>query len=125
MSDQGIVFLTHVESERIFRHFQRLRVETKGLLSPLYCVHDPIQLLAFSKRIFDAIKLPFRHHIQPPDLRVDVKSGAQLLPNRFAQMRCRDGWYNYGFSDLACMPALLSERLRGCEYVWLIEHDVD
>jgi hypothetical protein len=121
MGAQAIVFLTHVESERVFLHFERLHEETKGLLSPILCIHNPVQ--SIGKRILQRIR--GTGNIPAPYLRVDAKSGARLLPNRFAQMRRLGRWYNTGFPDLAYMPALLSERMRGYEYIWLVENDVD
>jgi hypothetical protein len=125
MSNQALVFLTHIKSERIFRHFERLREETKGLLSPLLCIHDPIQVPPIAKLARAIIQLPGKIRIPTPHLTIDVASGARLLPKRFAQMQRRGGWFNNGFSDLASMPAMLSEPLREYEYVWLLENDVD
>lgn len=119
MGGQAIVFLTHVESERIFRHFVRLREETKGLLSPILCIHDPVRSAA--KRVLARI----RGNIPTPHIRVDAKIGARLLPNRYAQMQRLGRWYNTGFTDLAYVPALLSGRLREYDFVWCMENDVD
>jgi hypothetical protein len=118
---QAIVFLTHVESVRVFLHFERLQEETKGLLSPILCIHSPVR--STGKRIVERIR--GTGNIPAPYLRVDAKSGARLLPNRFAQMQRLGRCYNTGFPDLAYMPALLSERMRGYEYIWLVENDVD
>lgn len=121
MGSHAIVFLTHIESERIFAHFERLREEIKGLLSPILCIHNPDQ--SIGKRILKGIRGP--RVIPTPYISVGVKSGALVLPNQFAQMRRLDRSYNTGFTDLAYMPALLSERMREYDYIWLVENDVD
>src|ERR1700689_2268967 len=121
MGAQAIVFLTHVETERVYLHFERLRQETKGLLSPILCIHDPVR--SIGKRILKRIH--GNGAIPAPYLRVDVKSGARLLPTRFAQMQRLRRWYNTGFTDLAYMPALLSDQMREYNYIWLMENDVD
>ncbi len=121
MSGQGIIFLTHIESKRIFDHFERLREETRGLMSAVLCIHD----LGLSggrgilKKIRGTSKIP------APHVRIDVESGARLLPNRFAQMQRLGRWYNTGFPDLAYMPALLSDQMREYDYIWFVENDVD
>ena len=75
MSDQAIVFLTHVQSERVFEHFRRLREETSGLLPTLLCIHDPSQLPHFAKRVVAKFQ-PSAKTIPTPDIKVvDVKSG--------------------------------------------------
>jgi len=124
VSDQAIVFLTHVQSERVFDHFRRLRKETTGLLSTVLCIHYPNQWQSFTNRALTKIR-PSTKTIPSPHIRVDVKSGVRLLPNRFSQMQKRGGWFNNGFSDLCYMPALVNEQLLRYEYVWLVENDVD
>jgi hypothetical protein len=121
MKTQAIVFLTHIESERIFRHFRRLQRETKNLLSAILCIHNPVPSLG--QRMMSTIW--HRGDIPSPYITVDARAGARLLPNRFAQMKLYGRWYNRGFPDLAYMPALLDQRLREYEYVWLMENDVD
>lgn len=121
MGAQAIVFLTHIKSERVFRHFERLREETKGILSAILCIHNPAR--SIRNRFFEKVR--WAEDIPTPYIRVDATRSASLLPNRFAQMQRLGRWYNTGFPDLAYMPALLSEQLRPYEYVWLIENDVD
>lgn len=41
MLSQAVLFVTHIESERIERHFERLRAELDGLLPALLCRHRP------------------------------------------------------------------------------------
>jgi hypothetical protein len=135
VGDQAIVFLTHIKSESVLRHFQRLREETKELLTVLLCVHEPglaqaklaapPQLRRISNRILAAFQLQAKYCTPTPDFTTDAESGARLLPHRFAEMQRRGLWYNTGFPDLAYMPALLSKRLREFEYIWLLENDVD
>ena len=40
---QALVFVTHIESEPVRKHFLRLKVETQGLLDVFLCVHEPAQ----------------------------------------------------------------------------------
>jgi hypothetical protein len=125
MSDQAIVFLTHFKSKRVFRHFQRLQDETRGLLETLLCIHNPVRQRHKSQRILAALPPLAKASLPAPDFEIDLESGRSLLPNRFVQMRERNAWYNLGFTDLAYMPALLSKRLSRYEYIWVLENDVD
>jgi hypothetical protein len=71
------------------------------------------------KRLISSFRIP------TPYLEVDVESGAHLLPSRYAQMHRLGRWYNRGFTDLAYLPAMMSEQLRQYDFIWLIENDVD
>jgi hypothetical protein len=124
MSDQAIVFLTHVQSDRVFNHFRRLRDETNGLLSALLCIHDTTQLQPFGQRALAKFQRSAKN-IPAPYIVIDVESGARVLPIRFAQMQRRGAWYNAGFLDLCYVPAFLSEQLLHYKYVWFVENDVD
>ena len=120
MSRHAIIFLTHILSARVFRHFTRLQKETDGLLFSTFCLH--VARPTVGKRLEKVIS---RFLMPTPRLEIDVKSGARLLPNRYAQMRRLDRWYNRGFPDLAYMPAMMSEQVRHYDYIWLVENDVD
>jgi hypothetical protein len=120
MTRHAIVFLTHIVSKRILLHFKRLQEETNGSLFSLLCIHN--SQLSMGSRVERGIS-SFR--LPTPSLDVDAQSGARLLPNRHAQMRRLGRWYNKGFPDLAYLPAMMSEKMRQYEFIWLVENDVD
>jgi hypothetical protein len=107
---QAVVFLTHRNSERIYRHFTRLKHELRHTMPVFLCLHRPRP---------DLPDPPFR-----PDIVVSVEDGAAALPVRHAEMQRANTGY-MSFNDLACMPALLSPRLAEFDHCWLIEYDVD
>ena len=80
MSSHAIIFLTHILSARVFRHFTRLQKETDGLLFSTFCLH--VARPTVGKRLEKVIS---RFLMPTPRLEIDVKSGARLLPNRYAK----------------------------------------
>jgi hypothetical protein len=124
MLDQAIVFVTHSQSERVLRHFGRLRAETRGLLATFLCVHDPSQL-EHDRRIRPGGKSETGKDMLATEFRVDETNDESLLPRRYAQMRRAKRSYNTGFTDLTYMPALSSRYLSSYDYVWVVEYDVD
>jgi hypothetical protein len=111
-SRQALLFLTHIESERLLAHFQRLRRETEGLLDCFLCVHEPQR----------------RHpaeRVLPADLRIGRDDAAHYAGKRYDEMLQAKRSFNSGYTDLAYMPALANERFRLYRYLWIIEYDVD
>jgi hypothetical protein len=109
---QALVFLTHIETERIYAHFLRLKNTTRGLLDVFLCVHEP------TPHVDSAIRLR-------ADFRISSRDEEQILPKRFAEKLERGGAITPGFPDLAYMPAILSPRLSSYGHIWLMEYDVD
>jgi hypothetical protein len=108
---QAVLFVTHIESERIYKHFLRIKAESCSLLDSFLCVHAS----ANSQRAFDC----------PADFRLSAVDEAKYLPARYAEKISQGGTIVPKFSDLAYMPALLSPRLSNYSYIWIIEYDVD
>ncbi|MEO8451272.1 MAG: hypothetical protein ABI647_15870 [Gemmatimonadota bacterium] len=107
---QAIIFLTHVASARIVRHFERLREEVHPLLPAFLCVHGAASAAPCYR---DA------------DLTVSLENGRALLPGRYDEMNRCGLKINKGFGDLAYFPAMLSPNLARYDYFWLVEYDVD
>lgn len=107
---QALVFVTHIESEPVHKHFMRLKVETQGLLDVFLCVHEP------ARRSGEAL---------PTDFRLSAFDAKDRLPIRYAAMMQRGRGMLPGYTDLAHMPALLSPRLSDYTHVWMVEYDVD
>lgn len=101
MSTTG-VFLTHVWSERIERHYSRLVRETEGLVT-WHLVRD------FGNG-----------DIRCETLATGVSSDA-LLPVRYRRMN-ENGTLHGGFLDTLFWPWLLD---ADSDFVWLMEFDVD
>lgn len=120
MLDQAIVFVTHRQSERIVRHFERLCAETHGLLASFLCVHETSPA---ERRVISGEN--GRKASLAPDFHIGAERGQRILPQRFAQMRRSHRFYNSGFTDLTYMPALSSSDLNAYDYVWVVEYDVD
>jgi hypothetical protein len=108
---QAVLFVTHMESERIYKHFLRIKAETLGLLDSFLCVHES----ASSRRTFDC----------PADFRLSAADEEKYLPARYAEKISQGGNIVPKFTDLTHMPALLSPRLSNYSYIWLVEYDVD
>jgi len=95
------LFLSHIKSPRIRRHFDRLVEETRGLLTWrwLYC--------------------PKRSALSP--FRLGPNAIGRGMEPRATQMR-KNGTLNGGFADVAFIPRALA---LGSEFVWVMEYDVD
>jgi hypothetical protein len=110
-ASQAVVLSTHILSAKIYNHFIRLKAETKDSLDVYLCARKPI-------KYYDAIECPV-------DFSISRRDEKKLAPKRYVEMKKRGGTIVPGFSDLASMPALLSNRLGGYNHIWLIEYDVD
>jgi hypothetical protein len=113
MINQAIVFHTHLHDPRIFAHFERMKREVDGLVPAFLSFHAGVG-----------------SPIEAVRSRVDFVSTAadaeRVLPARCRELRRNEGrGFASGFPDLTWLPSLLSERLRACAYVWLVEYDVD
>lgn len=100
MNSTGL-FLTHVWSDRIERHYARLVRETEGLVT-WHLVRD-------------------HGH---GDLRCETLSSdpaASVLPVRYERMR-ENGGIHGGFLDALIWPWLMA---ADSDFVWLMEYDVD
>ena len=107
---QAVVFVTHVKNEAVRRHFLRLRSELKGLLDVFTCVFEPDQA---------------NNGDFPVDFEIGVKEAAHLLPTRVDQYRLRGANILPGYTDLTYLPALFRAELAACEFIWVMEYDVD
>ncbi len=107
---QAIVFVTHIESEPVHKHFLRLKAEIQGLLDVFLCVHEPAWRAA---------------EPLPADFRLSASDAGDTLPTRHAAMMQRGRGILPGYTDLAYMPALLSQRLSAYAHIWVMEYDVD
>jgi hypothetical protein len=101
---QAVLFLTHFTSQRIARHFSRLKRETASRLDAFLCLHQ---------------KRPFT--LFPADFFIRSEDSERILPVR-CEERQRSG-RNYGFVDLFCFPAF--QRLKRYSHIWFVEYDVD
>ena len=106
---QALVFLTHVESASVYRHFRRLCRETEGrLLRCFLCVYEAEPRAA--------------RGMLPADYRITPEDGACLLPSRHLENSIRNrGLIIPGFPDLAVMPVFHSPGLREYDYVWFVD----
>jgi hypothetical protein len=107
---QAALLMTHIESEAITQHFERLKRETRGLLDVFLCVHASAPSVISEGR--------------SADFTVSSSIEARTLPNRYAEKMRRGGTILPGFCDLTYMPVLLTE-LSDRTHVWVIEYDVD
>jgi hypothetical protein len=104
---QAIVFLTHIESQEINNHFDRLKAQTSHLADVYLCFHRPID-----------------RGVAVGDFLVTA-ADEQSFVFRYAEKLRNGGTIWPGFSDLAYMPALSGARLAGYSHIWLLEYDVD
>lgn len=95
------IFLTHLESPRISRHFERLVEETGSAIT---------WHLVVSRDAFPHPDVPFAH----PD-------PADVLPARYAAMR-EHGGVQGGYLDTLLVPVLSGLE---ADHLWLCEYDVD
>jgi hypothetical protein len=95
------IFLTHLESPRIKRHFERLVDETGSLITWHFVL---------SRDAFPRPDVPFAY----PD-------PAELLPTRYAAM-AEHGGVQGGYLDTLIVPVLSSLE---ADQLWLCEYDVD
>jgi hypothetical protein len=110
--DQAIVFVTHVEGERIHRHYIRLQSETAGLLPAYLCVPHTTQLRTGTTSL-------------PAHFRVTDAGMMAALPVRFEDMQTRGNGLLPGFVDLIHMAVMLDPELDRYGYIWIVEYDVD
>jgi hypothetical protein len=95
------IFLTHVESPRIRRHFDRLVDETGSWVSWHFVLSRD----------------PFPH----PDVPFDYPDPAAVLPARYAAMTAHGGVQG-GYLDTLLVPVLSG---LDADQLWLCEYDVD
>lgn len=107
---QAIVMLTHRNSRRIYRHFERLRDDLRDVMPAFLCLHRPTD---------DLPAPPF-----VPDFTVTVSDGISVLPLRHEKMLGAGGSYHH-YIELAYIPAFCSEMLSEFDFIWMIEGDVD
>ena len=110
---QAVVLVTHLETEPIYKHFLRLKVECRDHLDAYFCVH------------MSPGNGPEPGHGAPADFRPSASDEAAWLPARHAEKIARGGAIMPGFCDLTYMPALLGPRLANYTHVWIVEYDVD
>lgn len=109
---QALFFHTHLLSEKILAHFQRLQHEL--------CETMPVHLS------FHAGDTPAAPTVPEADFIITTAQSRQLLPARYFEMeRAHSRGYASGFPDLAYMPALLDPRTAPYEFLWFMEYDVD
>jgi GT2 family glycosyltransferase len=108
---QAVVFLTHRDSERINRHFERLRRDLRDVMPVFFCQHRPDP--EASAPLFD------------PDITISLADGARLLPRRYAEWMTPGRSKFAAYTDLALIPAMLHPQLETFEHIWIIEYDVD
>jgi hypothetical protein len=114
MSEQAIVFHTHLDDRRIAGHCERLRREVAGTMPVYLSFHAGEGAV---RGVAEKMKA---------DLVVTGTDAERLLPARCRELRRSEGrGLASGFPDLTWLPSLLNERLRGCDYVWMMEYDVD
>jgi len=107
---QAVILITHIESDAVGQHFDRLNFECSGLLDAFLCVHGPAAADAGK-----ALRADFR--ISPADEQ-------RSLPLRYAEKMRRGGSAIPGFPDLIYMP-VLRDRLTQYTHIWIMEYDVD
>ena len=106
------VFVTHIWSHRIARHFERLRREA-GTILPVF--------LAFHRTDPDA-RLPDG---MPADIVVCTDDCARLVPYRYRDHVGRGPIARSGYVDMVWIAILLDPRLGACGRLWMLEYDVD
>lgn len=97
---QGI-FLTHVSSPRVRRHFCRLQAETQGLIQWHWVVN--------------------RGRYPNPEGPMPLHGADVLLGARYAEMM-RNGGVQGGYVDTVCMPCAWAMEAT---HTWVLEYDVD
>ena len=95
------LFLTHVRSERIERHYSRLVRDTEGLVDWHF---------AFNRGSLPAVELDVPY--QPPD---------RCMRDRHAEM-LRHGGVIGGYGDTVLIPPILA---IDADFTWVMEYDVD
>jgi hypothetical protein len=95
------LFLTHIHSPRIVRHFERLDSETGGRIGWRF-VHNEGRYPA-------------------PRMDLAVPSAKKVFPLRFDEM-LRNGGTVGGYADTTLWPCLLA---LDADFTWLMEFDVD
>ena len=106
------VFVTHIWSPRIARHFERLRREAGTVLPVFLAFHqtdksvDPPEGMS-------------------PDIVVRNEDAAAVTPYRFQDHVARGSLATSGYVDIVWITILLDRRLAAFERLWLIEYDVD
>ncbi|MHB2207614.1 hypothetical protein [Methylobacterium sp. CM6257] len=95
------LFLTHVKSDRIARHYGRLTDETRCLF-PWHLAYNPGRTASLV-------------------LDVAYQASEVCMPRRHGAMVSNGGVQN-GFMDTAIFPILLS---LNADYIWVQEYDVD
>lgn len=104
MTEAGI-FLTHQDTPRVRRHFERLVAESGGLVA-----WHPV----VSRDPFPRPEAPF-----PYD------DPARVLPSRYAAM-AEHGGVQGGYLDTLLVPVLLGlAASSGADQLWVCEYDVD
>ena len=106
------VFVTHIWSPRIARHFERLRREA-GTVLPVF--------LAFHQTAPGA---PLPEGVSA-DIVVGDQDGARITPYRYEDHVGRGPLTMSGYVDMIWIAILLNPRLAAFERLWLIEYDVD
>lgn len=95
------IFISHFRSDRVERHFERLKDETTGLIQWHFVLNHGTHL-----------ELETDFEIQP---------AGQLLPHRLREM-VQNGGIRGGFVDTIFIPAAHS---IGAGFLWVMEYDVD
>src|SRR5262249_2515965 len=97
----GGLFVSHVDTPRVRRHFDRLGVETGGVIDWDFVLNPGSQA--------------------GPVWGVASNSAQEVLPARYAQMRLNGGVQG-GYVDTIVIPCVLAlDR----PFVWAMEYDVD
>ena len=99
------IFLTHRDTPRIRRHFERLVAESGDLVS---------------------WHLVLNHGARPhPTAPFEYADPAEVLPTRYAAM-AEHGGVQGGYLDTLLVPVLMGLASRhGAEHLWVCEYDVD
>jgi hypothetical protein len=95
------LFLSHIRSPRIDRHFDRLVRE---------CGHLVEWHFVYNEGRFPA-----------PQVNFPIPSARDVFPRRFAEMECNEGTVG-GYADTTLWPCMLA---LGADLTWLMEFDVD
>jgi hypothetical protein len=95
------LFLSHIRSPRIDRHFDRL-VRECGYLVEWHFVYNEGRFPA-------------------PQVNFPIPSARDVFPRRFAEMECNEGTVG-GYADTTLWPCMLA---LGADLTWLMEFDVD
>jgi hypothetical protein len=109
--EQAVIFLTHLGSERILRHFARLQRETAGLLDCYLCVD-----IEAGKVIHESL---------PQHLRIDRRAGLEFFPRRTPQGDRAARLLLNQHLEFLWLPLMVQPPLDAYDYVWMLEYDVD